>query len=292
MKVLLTGGRGQLGQALQACLPASIELLAPDRSALDITEPARLERWLNEQRPDLVINCAAYTQVDHAESDPQAAEATNHTAVRMLAELAAQMGVRVLHISTDYVFDGRANRPYSVTANCAPQTVYGATKLRGEQALLDALSGRATVVRTSWLYAAVGQNFLLTMLRLMADRKDLAVVVDQVGTPTHCLGLAKFLWWAAQEPMLPPVLHWADAGVASWYDFATAIAEEAGGLGLLTDSVALRPIPSEEYPQAAPRPAYSVLDTSDSYRLSALAPLHWREGLRKTLVQYQFSLQK
>jgi dTDP-4-dehydrorhamnose reductase len=292
MKVLLTGGRGQLGQALQTCLPANIELFAPDRSVLDITEPARLEWWLSEHRPDLVINCAAYTQVDHAESDPQAAEATNHTAVRGLAELAAQMEMRVLHISTDYVFDGRSNRPYPVTANGAPETVYGATKLRGEQALLLALPGRATVVRTSWLYAAVGNNFLLTMLRLMASRSDLAVVMDQVGTPTHCLGLAKFLWWAALEPTLPPVLHWADAGVASWYDFATAIAEEAGRLGLLTGSTALRPIPSDDYPQAAPRPAYSVLDTSISYQLSALAPLHWREGLRKTLVQYQLSLQE
>jgi len=285
MKVLLTGAGGQLGRELQHSRPTDVELLSPTRDQLDMTDSTQLEHWVVGQAPDLVINCAAYTQVDLAESDPQAAEAINHFAVKHLAELAGQTGARVLHISTDYVFDGQANQPYPTTTPSAPQGVYGASKHRGEQALLQALPDRSSIIRTGWLYAQHGQNFLLTMLKLMASRPSLSVVVDQIGTPTHCGGLTQFLWWATGEQWLPPLLHWADAGVASWYDFATAIMEEACTAGLLPGPIELLPIPSRDYPQAAPRPTYSVLDASQSYQLSGITPIHWRTGLRRTLHQ-------
>ncbi|MBL4622627.1 MAG: dTDP-4-dehydrorhamnose reductase [Immundisolibacteraceae bacterium] len=283
MKVLLIGASGQLGLALQQSQPAGVELLAPDHAQLDVMDVRQLKHWLVERAPELIINCAAYTQVDQAEQESLAAEAVNHQAVKQLAEVAGQTGARVLHISTDYVFDGQANSPYSTAAPCAPLGVYGATKWRGEQALLQALPGQATVIRTSWLYAQHGQNFLQTMLGLMASRSSLSVVVDQIGTPTHCWGLANFLWWAVGRSSLPTVMHWADCGVASWYDFALAIMEEACSLGLLAAPIELLPIASRDYPQAAPRPVYSVLDASQSYRLADLPPTHWRDGLRTTL---------
>lgn len=285
MRVLLTGSGGQLGRALQASLPPGIELQAPTRDQLDITDPVQLERWLAKQSPDWVINCAAYTRVDQAESEPEAAEAVNHFAVKRIADLIAGTRTRVLHVSTDYVFDGAANQPYSTDALCAPRGVYGASKYQGEQAMLEAAPDQATVVRTSWLYAEQGQNFLMTMLRLMATRPSISVVVDQVGTPTSCRGLAQFLWWATAQRKLPPLLHWADTGVASWYDFAVAIMEEACLLGLLPGPIEVLPIASRDYPQAAPRPAYSVLDAAQSYQLSGFEPVHWREGLRRTLRQ-------
>ncbi len=288
MKMLLTGGSGQLGQALRRSRPqavAEIELLAPGRDQLDITNPAQLQHWVVDQGPALIINCAAYTQVDQAETESQAADKINHLAVAQLAEHAGQTGARVLHISTDYVFDGKANQPYQTDAECAPQGVYGQSKYAGEQALLKALPDQATVIRTSCLYGSQGHNFLLTMLKLMASRSSLSVVVDQIGTPTHAAGLAQFIWWAAGQESLPAVLHWADAGVASWYDFATAIMEEACGLGLLPGPIKLLPIASRDYPQAAERPAYSVLDAAKSYALAGIAPMHWRTGLRKTLLR-------
>ncbi|RLA09727.1 MAG: dTDP-4-dehydrorhamnose reductase [Gammaproteobacteria bacterium] len=285
MRVLLTGAGGQLGRSLRQCVPTDVELLAPSSDQLDITNPVQLEQWMVGRKPELVINCAAYTQVDQAESDPQAAEAINHIAIKQLAGFAGQTGARVLHISTDYVFDGEANRPYLTSATCAPRGVYGASKRRGELALLKVLPERSTIVRTSWLYSEYRQNFLLTMLRLMANRQSLSVVVDQIGTPTHCGGLAEFLWWAAGERSLPTVLHWADAGVASWYDFATAIMELACQAGLLPGPIEVLPIASRDYPQVAPRPAYSVLDASQSYQLSGMPPVHWRAGLRRTLAR-------
>ena len=285
MKVLLTGAGGQLGLALQQSRPANVELLAPGRDQLDITDVKQLEHWLVDFAPALIINCAAYTQVDQAEQDQQAADLINHLAVKWLAELAAKTGARVLHISTDYVFDGQQNSPYSTSAACAPQGVYGATKWLGEQALIQTLPEHGSVIRTSWLYAGHGQNFLQTMLRLMSARSSLSVVADQIGTPTHCGGLAQFLWWAAGQQELPTVMHWADAGVASWYDFATAIMEEACGLGLLPAPIELLPIASRDYPQIAPRPAYSVLDAAQSYQLAGITPVHWRNGLRATLGQ-------
>ncbi|MEL0082022.1 MAG: dTDP-4-dehydrorhamnose reductase [Gammaproteobacteria bacterium] len=287
MRVLLTGAGGQLGRVVQQCQPAGIELLAPARDQLDITHGEQLKHWVVERTPELVINCAAYTQVDKAESEPQLAEAANHIAVQQLAEFAGQVCARVLHVSTDYVFDGQANKPYPVTAPCAPQGVYGASKRKGEQALLKRLPEQSSVIRTSWLYASDGQNFLRTMLGLLASRATLSVVVDQLGSPTHCGGLAWFIWWLAGQRSTPPLLHWADAGVASWYDFATAIGEEAAALGLLSDPAQVQPISSRDYPQVAPRPPYSVLDTSASYQLADQAPVHWREGLRRTLIDYQ-----
>ena len=285
MKVLLTGAGGQLGQTLQQTRPIAIELLTPTRQQLDITDTVQLEQWVVGQAPALIINCAAYTQVDQAESDSLSAEAINHIAVKQLAEVAGRTGARVLHISTDYVFDGQADSPYAITAPCAPQGVYGASKRRGEQALLEDLHGKATVIRTSWLYASLGQNFLLTMLKLMASRSSISVVVDQLGTPTHCTGLAQFLWWAVGQPTLPPLLHWADAGVVSWYEFATAIMEEACALDLLPGPIEVLPIQSRDYPQAAPRPAYSALDATQSFQLAGFTPTHWRTGLRTTLGQ-------
>ena len=284
MKVLLLGGSGQLGQSVQEIVPATVELYAPSRAELDLQQTDRVRQCIGDRNIAIVLNCSAYTNVEGAESETVVADAVNHQAVAGLVEAVAASSARVVHVSTDYVFDGRACHPYEPAAATNPQCAYGRSKLAGEVALQKGLPGRHSIIRTSWLYSASGNNFMLTMLRLMAEREELSVVADQVGTPTHCAGLAGFLWWVAEHKS-PPVMHWSDCGVASWYDFAVAIMEEALETGVLECPILIRPINSADYPQQAARPPYSVLDSTASYQLSGLPQHHWREGLRATLSQ-------
>lgn len=278
MKALITGANGQLGRALAARAPASIELIALTSAQLDVGDRAAVDAAFIDHAPAIVINAAAYTKVDVAEEMPELANRVNHLGVAHLAQAAQGSGARMVHISTDFVFDGMASHPYRPDAPTAPLNVYGATKLVGETAAgCDAL-----IIRTSWLYSAYGNNFVATMLRLMRERPVLRVVDDQVGTPTSARSLADAIWKLALTNNVG-IMHYSDSGVASWYDFAVAIMEDAITIGLLDQPVDIIPIPSSAYPTPATRPHYSVLDKSDTIEALGYAPPHWRTSLRDVL---------
>jgi len=221
--------------------------------------------------------------VDRAETEVDAARRVNGLGPRHLAQAAAACGARLVHISTDFVFDGRASVPYPPDAPTAPLGVYGRSKLEGEQAVLELLPAASVVVRTAWVYAAHGANFMRTMLRVMAEKGQVRVVADQIGTPTAADSLAGVLWALAQRPEVRGLQHFTDAGVASWYDFAVAIAEEATLRGLLAPGVRVSAIATADYPTPARRPAYSVLDKRALLSALALEPDHWRVSLRRVL---------
>lgn len=282
-RVLITGAGGQVGLALQEQAPDGWQVIPCRSSDLDVTEPGQVRTVLRRERPAVVIHTAAYTAVDDAEAAADRAEAVNARGAAHVAEAARELGARLVHLSTDFVFDGRGGRPYAPGDPPGPLGVYGRTKLVGERAVTRILGERALIVRTAWVYSGQGQNFVLTMLRLMRGRDDVGVVADQVGTPTWARSLADALWAAAARPELSGILHWTDSGVASWYDFAVAIQEEALALGLLERAVPVRPLRTGEYPAAAPRPAYSVLDKSGSWAALGRTPPHWRVNLRLLL---------
>lgn len=281
MKALVTGAGGQLGRALQATAPAGVDLTALDRAALDIGDAPAVAARVYAIAPDLIINAAAYTAVDKAESDGAAARRINAEAPGRLATAAAAIGARFIHVSTDFVFDGTSGAPYRPDHPTAPLGVYGATKLAGEQAV-QATHPTALIVRTAWVYGDTGHNFVRTMLRLMAERDEVRVVADQIGTPTYATGLARALW-ALDAAGATGIHHWTDSGAASWYDFAVAIQEEALGLGLLARAVPVVPIATSAYPTPARRPSYSVLDKSAAVALVGGPAPHWRVHLREML---------
>ena len=281
MKVLITGANGQLGQALTRAAPRSAELIVKAHADFDISDAGQVRELVNAERPELIINAAAYTAVDRAEADEQTARAVNAEGPAYLASAAGECGARLIHISTDFVFDGASSEPYATDATVAPLNVYGRTKSTGEAAVIGALTDYA-IVRTSWLYAAWGANFVQTMLRLMRERGTVRVVSDQIGSPTSVNSMAKALW-SLSSSKLAGIFHWADAGVASWYDFAAAIAEEGAVRKLLPKDVQVISIATEEYPTPARRPRFSVLDTRSTVAAIGLTPAHWRTELRRVL---------
>ena len=283
MKVLLFGPSGQLGSTLRQRVPAGVELMAIPQQDLDLGESSAVRAAVRRLNPTLVINAAAYTQVDRAETDREAAFQINADAPRAMAEAVAGLGTRLIHVSTDFVFDGERPVPWAVDATPRPLNVYGESKLAGERAVLEVLGPGATVVRTSWLYAAQGHNFVRTMLNLMRSRESLDVVADQVGTPTWAASLARVVWDIAQRADIVGIQHWSDEGVASWYDFAIAIQEESLARGLLDRAIPVRAIPAADYPTPARRPRYSVLDKRHTVAALGYAPPHWRVSLRNML---------
>ena len=278
-KVLVTGARGQLGLALAATAPAGTGLEAFDIDGLDITDAAAVRSACERLAPHAIINAAAYTAVDRAEQAREAAYAVNRDGVAHLAAAAAACGARLVQVSTDFIFDGARGHPYLPEDPARPLGVYGASKLAGEEALRASEARDWLILRTAWVYSAAGGNFAKTMLGLMQQGRPLRVVADQVGTPTWTGGLAKAIWQAL-DTGLAGVHHWTDAGVASWYDFAVAIQEEALAAGLLERPVPIAPIRTEDYPTAARRPAYSVLDKTATWQKLGLTAPHWREHLR------------
>ena len=282
MKVLVTGVNGQVGGSLVSTVPPSITLLTTSHEDLDIADGAAVRAYIQKHGPEAIINAAAHTAVDRAESEPELARRVNEDGPRHLAIAARDTGARVIHVSTDFVFDGAASSPYRPDARTNPLSVYGKTKLAGEQAVLESLPARSVVVRTAWVYAAAGKNFVHTMLRIMNANRAVRVVADQVGTPTAARPLAETLWKILAKPEIQGVHHWTDAGVASWYDFAVAIAEEGAQLGLVPDNVTVTPIATADYPTPARRPPYSVLDKT-SLISSGFTPVHWRKRLRTVL---------
>lgn len=283
MRVLVTGAAGQLGTAILAAAPADVTVVAAPSARLDITRRDAVMSALADGRFDVVLNCAAFTAVDRAEDQREAAFAVNATAMRHLADAARAAGTRVIHFSTDYVFAGDAGRPYQPDDPPRPLNQYGASKLAGERELLEGSDTDAVVIRTAWLYSAAESSFPMRILaRLRAD--GLARVVDdQIGTPTSTSQLASFVWQLTRRPEVRGCLHWTDGGVASWYDFAVAIAEESLSLGLLRQPARVLPIASAEYPTRAVRPCFSVLDKHSTARKLERVPLHWRESLHQVL---------
>jgi len=289
MKVIITGAAGQLGQALCQLAPAPLELIATSRSGgdgsipLDLADAEACRALVQEHRPDWLINAGAYTAVDKAESEPELAQAVNSGAPAAFAQTMQATGGRLLQVSTDFVFNGAQGSPYRSDQPVDPLGVYGASKAAGEVAAAGALAAeRLCILRTSWVYGPVGKNFLLTMLRLMREREQLGVVADQVGCPTATSGLAQACW-AALEHGVSGVHHWSDAGAASWYDFAVAIAELGQAAGLLENPARINPITTADYPTPAQRPSYSLLDCTGTRQALHLSPLHWREALRQVM---------
>ncbi len=267
--LLITGAQGQLGSELKPFFPHAI---FTSRNDLDITDEVALQNFVKKHSITEIINCAAYTAVDKAEDDVENCWKVNALAPKLLA----QTGAKLLHISTDYVFDGKNHKPYTEEDAVKPLSVYGKTKLEGEQAVLE-YAKTALIIRTSWVYSSFGNNFVKTMQRLGREREELSVVADQVGSPTHAAHLA-----AAIAHILPQVkhgqkdvYHYSNEGVASWYDFALAIMEMADL------QCKVLPILSTQYPTRAARPFYSVLDKSKIKKDFGVIVPYWREGLTR-----------
>lgn len=282
LRVLVTGAFGQLGTELRRSAPDTTELFAAGRAHLDITDRSKVLDAVAAFRPGLIVNAAAYTAVDRAERESELAYTVNRDAAAHLAEAAQVHKARLVHVSTDYVFDGSQSRPYLPSDRPNPLNVYGASKLAGEQAVIDRTDGAAVVVRAAWVYASSGSNFVATMHRLLRERREVRVVCDQIGTPTHAAGLATALWRLALQTEARGVYHWTDAGVASWYDFAAEIrrseARRCPGEALAQ----VLPITSAEYPTAARRPACVVLDKQSLWALVGPAR-HWVDEFEQFL---------
>jgi dTDP-4-dehydrorhamnose reductase len=286
MRVLVTGAAGQVGQALRTCVPDDVEAHWTTHADLDIGDAAQVSSYVRKLAPDVVINAAAYTAVDRAESEEAAAVRINTQGPMHLAQACRQIeGARLIHISTDFVFDGTACLPYRPDHTIAPLGAYGRSKAGGEVAVTQTLDNRGLVVRTAWVYSAHGHNFMRTMLRLLRERGSVSVVDDQIGTPTAAGSLARVLWRCASLVEVSGIHHWTDAGVASWFDFATAIAEEGIAAGMLDAGVSVRAIDTQSYPTPAQRPKFSVLDKRSTVAALGIQPIHWRKQLRAVLLE-------
>jgi dTDP-4-dehydrorhamnose reductase len=282
MKVLITGAGGQLGHELVSTAPANAVVSALRSADCDVGDAGSVARAIASHRPDVIINAAGYTAVDKAESEPEVAHRVNALGPAHLAVAAG--GARLLHVSTDFVFDGAQGRPWRADDRTGPLSVYGQSKLAGETPVL-ALGSSGAVLRTSWVYSKFGSNFVKTMLRLMSSRPEVRVVADQVGAPTWARGLAGALWRMTARQEVHGLHHWRDAGAASWYDFAVAIGEEATALQLLAQPVSVLPIGTTDYPTPARRPAYSLLDCTATWQQLEQTPPHWRAQLRAMLLE-------
>lgn len=282
MRVLLTGANGQLGRALQASCPPDCQFIARGHDALDVADAAALAAMLDGNAFHAVINAAAYTDVEAAERASADALRINGAAPGALAEACAGRGVHLVHVSTDFVFDGAKTTPYTVQDEPRPLNAYGASKLDGEQRVLSLLPDDACVVRTSWLHGAHGTNFVTKVLQRMKTSDTLRVVTDEVGSPTAVGSLAPALWQCALQ-RLKGIQHWSDAGAVTRYEFAAEIARQAHERGLIDKLPAILPARVADFPSAIRRPAYSVLDSSATQRALRLEAPRWQDGLALTL---------
>lgn len=285
MKILLIGSRGQVGQELLKTLPALGTVTAWQRHDLDLSRPEQIRAQVLTQQPDIIVNAAAYTAVDQAEQEPKLAHTINGEAPGQLAQAAQDCGATLVHLSTDYVFDGQQNRPYQPDDPTHPLGVYGQSKLAGEMAI-KSVGDRYVILRTAWVYGAEGHgNFVKTMLRLGAERETLKVVYDQIGCPTWSQDIARAI--GQLIPQLEPsswgTYHFTNSGAISWYDFAMAIFEEAADLGAPLKIQTVLPITTDQYPTPARRPAYSVLASEKLTARLNQTPPYWRVSLRKML---------
>ncbi|MBD5231672.1 MAG: dTDP-4-dehydrorhamnose reductase [Bacteroidales bacterium] len=279
-RLLITGARGQLGSCLRDLLAerSDVETLFTDVAELDLTDADAVSRYVAELKPHYIINCAAYTAVERAEADETTAERVNADAPANLARAAAENGARLIHISTDYVFSGENFRPWRESDEPSPRSAYGRTKLHGERRVMELHPEGSVILRTAWLYSPYGSNFVKTMLRLAAERPEIRVVTDQIGSPTSAMTLARaVLTVVFSEQWHPGVYHLTDAGVASWYDLAVSTLRLSG----LTTRVV--PITTQEYPTPTERPAYSVLAKEKFINTYNFTLPHWQEALAECL---------
>ena len=289
MNVLLTGASGQLGKTLIETKPDSINLVTPNRSEIDLSKPEKSLSYLEKINPDWIINTAAYTNVDGAESEKDLAFLINGKAPGIFAKFLDSSNGRLLQISTDFVFDGNKNNAYSPFDKPNPINIYGESKLIGEQETLK--FKKNFIIRTSWLYSPYGKNFLKTMIKLHYSKQNsnepLKVIVDQIGCPTSCKSLAYACWQILINGtnFKNRIFHWSDYGVASWYDFAVAIGELAKEKLLIKDTAFVEPISTKEYPTHANRPRFSLMNCEDTYKELNIKPKHWRKSLSKVLDQ-------
>ena len=291
-QILLIGSQGQVGQQLKHLLSVSNRwnVTCLNRTNLDLTDLDAIPRCIQTIQPNIIINAAAYTAVDQAEAEPDLAYLVNARAPEKIATVAKETNASLIHISTDYVFAGTRSSPYTEEAEAKPPSVYGASKLAGEQAI-QSIDGHSLILRTSWLYGSYGKsNFVKTMLRLGLERQELRVVRDQIGSPTCAKPLADAIAQILStiNSIESGIYHYANSGVASWYDFAVAIVEEGRTLGFPLKVQDVVPITTDEYPTSAPRPAYSVLDCSKISRLIGHNAPHWRVSLREMLQEFHF----
>ena len=292
MKVLLTGGSGQVGREVLKSKPKEIEIICPTSDKLDLSNHWACKKIVEDHKPDWIINCGAYTQVDNAEKNVQLAQKINGYAPAAFVEILNKVNTNLLHISTDFVFDGNQNCPYKENQEKNPLSQYGASKALGEELIEKKINNieKATILRTSWVISPLGKNFILTMLRLHTEKETIKVVSDQIGCPTSAGELAKVCWRIVElkkKKNLPFILHWSDAGVASWFDIAVAVGELAKELDINKKEAIVLPINTSEYPTPARRPKYSLLNTQNTSSLLDINPIHWRKNLRKILIEYK-----
>ena len=269
---LVIGKSGQLASELKATM-GHRDIIFLGRNDIDLFSYSNMSQTLDNYGPDVIINSSAYTDVDGAESNKQAAFMLNELAVRYLADYCAFKGARFIHTSTDFVFDGTKSDPYEVDDNLNPLNIYGLSKLGGEIAIRESDCNNYSIVRTSWLYSAYGKNFVKTMINLMNSKQELRIVDDQIGCPTHAKGLARFIWFIADQSNIENIYHWSDLGQASWFEFAIEIYNYGREFGLINKVVKIRRISSSDYPTPATRPKFSVLKTSKE------SQTHWRDNL-------------
>lgn len=281
MNILVTGANGQLGNEMRVLSAENVghTYFFTDVQELDICDEQAVRTFVKENGVELIVNCAAYTAVDKAEENVALCDRLNHLAPGYLAAAAEADGAGLIQISTDYVFDGTAHLPYTEEVAPCPNSVYGRTKLAGEEAVLQGCS-RAVVIRTAWLYSIYGNNFVKTMLRLGRERDSLGVVFDQIGTPTYAHDLARAIYAIIRHGLVPGVYHFSNEGVCSWYDFTKSIHRLAD-----ITTCRVRPLHTDEYPALAPRPAYSVLDKSKIKQTYGIDIPHWEESLQQCVEQ-------
>lgn len=283
MNIVVIGKNGQLAWELARLKNDKKNIICLSRTEVDITDKNSLKETIMQHSPDAVINASAYTAVDLAETEKEQAHLINATAVGNLADVCAQLSIHFVHVSTDFVFSGESGVPYLPNEPYAPLGVYGESKAQGEKLISQILSDQSCIIRTSWVYSSHGSNFVKTMLRLMAEKPELGVISDQIGSPTYAKGLAKACLAAAVNK-ITGIHHWSDAGVASWYDFAVAIQEVGVSKKLLDKVIPIKPITTKDFPTPAKRPHYSVLDkTSLADAFPGLSLIHWRAQLSEMM---------
>ncbi len=291
MNILLTGFSGQLGKAIISSKPKDIKIICKDKLELDLLSRESCFKVIRDNRPDWIINCAAYTNVDKAEEEKELAYKVNSLAPKFLSEAIKNYGGDLLHISTDYVFDGKKNTPYNPSENKSPICSYGFTKAKGEDFIYETLSGldKGNIIRTSWLMSSYGNNFALKMIQKLKSHNKLKIIYDQLGSPTTANTLAYACWKTIilknKGEKLPPIMHFTNSGAASWYDIAISIDEIGKELNLLDETNIIIPIETKEYKSAAKRPNYSVLNSFESFDKLSIKPIYWREALKKVLLE-------
>lgn len=287
LKILILGKNGQLAQALIANKPAGMECVALGHLDINLAVIDEIDSAITTHKADIIINTAAFTQVDLAESEPASAFEINELAVKNIAMAARNRDIRLIHLSTDYVFDGKQSRPYTISDTPHPINVYGASKLAGEKALRQCMPIGSTIVRTSSVYSQYGNNFVKTMLRLMHEKSEIKVISDQVSSPTSAKELARFLWTLTEHESPSPLYHWCDSGKTSWYELAVTIQRLALKYGQLEKAIPIIPISSHDYGSVAKRPRFSQLDTNQSQALLQAKP--WQENLESLIKLAKFT---